>query len=67
MLRTLIFIGLIMWGFFLAEQLLPTTSFGKMVDSAVSAERCKQYGSMVEGERQMDYRDRIRQFVRGCW
>ena len=69
-LRYLIIAGLVLWGFFLIKEYQPfglmSESQGHIEDANTSA-RCAEFSKDIEGERAMDYRDRIRQFMSGCW
>ncbi|MBX9906824.1 hypothetical protein K2X96_02930 [Patescibacteria group bacterium] len=67
-LRFLIILGLIFWLFVMYEKAnpnLPLPSFS--VDDATRSEKCAQYAKTTDAGTSMDYRDRIKQFLAGCW
>ncbi len=66
-LRFLIFIGFIIWMFFLFEQYLPKDLSLYRVDDATTSARCQKYGDMIEEERALGYGDRLKQLFQGCW
>lgn len=66
-LKFLIFAGLIVWGFILMEQHFPTYVPDFRIADAGTDERCQSFGSEGEGERTLQYGDRIRQIFAGCW
>lgn len=69
MLGMLVIVGIAVWVFLMLTQYHPEMLGIKKpgVEDANYATRCVKYGEDVEGERAMDYRDRVKQFLSGCW
>ena len=69
MLSMLVLVGIAVWIFLMLVQYNPEMLGMRKpgVEDANSASRCVKYGTVVEGEREMDYRDRVRQLMNGCW
>lgn len=67
-LKSLILIGVVIWGFFLVEKYAPEVVpdvQGYFGDS--DSERCAKFGTDIDGVRSLSYGDRIHQVVSGCW
>lgn len=65
-LKVLIVFGLVVWGILMYQQYHPPDLSGKIQD-ANTADRCAKYRTQVDGEEDMSYGDRFRQFSSGCW
>lgn len=67
-LRFLIMVGLIVWLFLMYEKSHPIDAFNfSFFNNAHTSARCAEYATTTEAGTGMDYRDRVRQFMDGCW
>ncbi len=67
-LRFLIILGLILWLFFMYEKANPNALLPSFtVDDATRSQKCAQFATTTDAGTSMDYRDRIKQLLAGCW
>ena len=67
-LRFLIMAGLIVWLFLMYEKTHPIDAFNfSFFENARTSAKCATYATTTDAGTSMDYRDRVRQVLDGCW